>query len=139
MHSREVRRDEGGDQSPDVDGEDGDDDARQEDGCQLVDVLHAHKHQQGHEQEADGAVHPHVVEEGRALTLRRAGDEDGRLRSDVHLQGEREKEENEFRVGPRGVFALRTASLESKCVLYSFVCFFPSYFLRLGGLELVTH
>lgn len=64
QHLREMWRFEGGDQRSDIDGNDGDDDAGQEDGGQFVDVLHAHKDQQGHQEETDGAVDPHVVQHG---------------------------------------------------------------------------
>lgn len=48
-HSREGGRAEGGHQSSGVDGDDGHDDAGQEHRRQLVDVLHSHEHQQGHQ------------------------------------------------------------------------------------------
>lgn len=60
-HLREIWRFERGDQRPDIDGDDGDDDAGQEDGGQFVDIFHTHKHQQRHKEETDGAVDPHVV------------------------------------------------------------------------------
>lgn len=77
---------EGGDQRSDVDGDDGDDDAGQEDGGQFVDVLHAHKDQQGHQEETDGAVDPHVVQHGCAFAFRVLGLENGCLRCYVHLE-----------------------------------------------------
>ena len=90
---REDRRVDGGLDHPGVHGQDGEDDTGQEDQRQLVDILHPHEHHQGHEAEHDGAVHPHVVQEGRlglgplqALDLK-----DGRLRHDVDLQGKGEE------------------------------------------------
>lgn len=70
QHLREIWRFEGGDQRSDIDGNDGDDDAGQEDGGQFVDVLHAHEDQQGHQEETDGAVDPHVVQHGRPFAFR---------------------------------------------------------------------
>lgn len=56
-----MRGFESGDQRSCVDGHYGDDDAGQEDGRQFVDIFHAHKNQQGHQEKADGAVNTHVV------------------------------------------------------------------------------
>lgn len=75
---------EGGDQRSRVDGHNGDDDAGQEDGRQLVDIFHAHKHQQGHQEEADRAVNTHVVQQGHPFAFSVL--ENGRLWSDVHLE-----------------------------------------------------
>lgn len=67
---REMWRFEGGDQRSDIDGDDGDDDAGQEDGGQFVDIFHPHKDQQGHQEETDGTVDPHVVQHGCPFTFR---------------------------------------------------------------------
>lgn len=85
-HLREIRWFEGRDQRSRVDGHDGDDDAGQEDGRQLVDIFNAHKHQQGHQQEADGAVNTHVVQHCRPFAFWVFCLENGRLWSDVHLE-----------------------------------------------------
>lgn len=85
-HLREIRRFEGRDQRSRVDGHDGDDDAGQEDGRQLVDIFNAHKNQQGHQKEADGAVNTHVVQHCCPFAFWVFGLENGRLRSDVHLE-----------------------------------------------------
>lgn len=81
-----MRRFEGGDQRSCVDGHDGDDDTGQEDGCQLVDIFHTHKNQQGHQQEADGAVNTHVVQHGRPFAFWVFGHKNGCLWSNVHLE-----------------------------------------------------
>lgn len=69
-HSRKLWRLEGGDQCTHINGNNGDDDTGQENGCQLVDVLDANKDQQGHEEEADGAVNPHIVQHGCPFAFR---------------------------------------------------------------------
>ena len=46
-----------------VDGQNGEDDARQKHQGQLVDVLYSDKHDRGHRGQQDGAVHAHVVEQ----------------------------------------------------------------------------
>lgn len=84
---------EGGHQRSDVDGNDGDDDASQEDGGQFVDVLHAHKHQQAHQEETDGAVDTHVVQHGRTFTFKPLGVKDGCVRCYVHLEGDESETE----------------------------------------------
>ena len=86
---REDRGVDGGLDDPGVHGQDGEDDAGQEEQRQLVDVLDPHEHHQGHEAQHQGAVHPHVVQQGRLrLHPLQAFDlKDGRLRNDVDLQG----------------------------------------------------
>ena len=81
-----MRLVEGRDQPADVDGNDGDNDAGQEDGCQLVHVLHAHKDQQWHQEETDAAVHPHVVQHGRPAMCK-----NGSFRDDVQLEEKKKK------------------------------------------------
>lgn len=110
---RELRRFEGRDQCADVDGHDGDDDAGQEDGGQFVDVLHTHKDQQGHQEEADGAVDPHVIQHGRPLAFRVLCLKNGRLRGYVHLQegGRRGTTSREFVVSSQ---VITEESLEKK-------------------------
>lgn len=81
-----MRGFEGGDQRSRVDGHDGDDDAGQEDGRQLVDIFHTHKNQQRHQEEADGAVNTHVVQHGCPFAFWVFGLENGCLWSDVHLE-----------------------------------------------------
>lgn len=71
---------ESGGERSDVDGNDGDDDTGQEDGGQLVDILHTDKDEQGHEEETDAAVDPHVVQQGRPAAFK-----DFCLRNNVHL------------------------------------------------------
>lgn len=92
-------RAEGGDQGSDVDGEDGDDDTRQEDGGQLVDIFHAHKDQQTHQEKTDGAVDTHVVQQGRPFAVGLARDKDGCPGCDVHLEEEGQRDEKGGRGG----------------------------------------
>lgn len=83
VNLREIGFVEGGDKRSDVDGNNGDDDTGQEDGGQLVDVLHTDKDEERHQEETDAAVDPHVVQHGRSVTC-----EDLRLRYDVLLEDE---------------------------------------------------
>lgn len=80
-----MRRVKGRHQRSDVDGQDGDDDAGQKDGGQLVDILHSDEDEQTHEQEADGAVDTHVVQHGCPFAVWAFGGKDGRFGSHVHL------------------------------------------------------
>lgn len=89
IHNQNLREQwwfESGDQCADIDGNNGDDDAGQEDGGQFVDVLHTHKDQQGHLEETDGAVDPHVIQHGRPFAFRVLCLKNGCLRCYVHLE-----------------------------------------------------
>lgn len=64
QHLREVGRVKGRFDDPSIDGQDGEDDATQEDKGKLVDILDTHKHHGGHAGEHTGAIHTHVVQHG---------------------------------------------------------------------------
>lgn len=91
LDSREHRGVDGGLDDAGVHGQDGEDDAGQEDQRQLVDVLDADKHHGGHGGEQDGAVDAHVVEQRRLGLgpLQPLQREDGRFGSDVDLMDTR--------------------------------------------------
>lgn len=91
---REVGRLENGLNGPGVDGDDRDDDTGQEERGQLVDVFHPHKDHHGHEAETDGAVHPHVVEDGTVAPVVVAGVEDGCLGNQVFLGKDNDNRSN---------------------------------------------
>lgn len=75
----------GGDQRSYVDGNNWDDDAGQEDGRQFVDILDTHKDQQGHQEEADAAIDPHVVQHGSTFAFK-----NGCIRYNVQLEERRD-------------------------------------------------
>lgn len=75
-----------------VNGYDREDDAGQEDQCQLVNIFDPHKHHEWHEAQYDSAIHSHVVEEScfcfwplEALDLK-----DGCLRNNIDLKEKRD-------------------------------------------------
>lgn len=82
---------EGRDQCADVDGKDGDDDTDQEEGGQFVYIFNAHKDQQGHQEETDGAIDSHVVQHGYPFSWK-----NGCPRNNVHLEESR-KERNKVK------------------------------------------
>lgn len=74
-----------------IDGQDGENDAGQEDQSQLIDVFDADKHHGGHGGEQDGAVHAHVVEQSRfrLCAFQALQGENGRLGYNVDLNEHR--------------------------------------------------
>lgn len=81
---------------PCIDGHDRDDDTSQEERSQLVDIFDPNEDHHSHEAEADGAVHPHVVEHGTVTPMRVCGMEDGRLRDKVFLRRKNNNNERIF-------------------------------------------
>lgn len=86
IHLRKKRWVKDGFDRPGIDGQDGNYNASQKQGCKFVDVFHTDKNHHSHKGEEQGAVHTHVVQRGAGGVVGSSGMENGSLGGDVGLK-----------------------------------------------------